>query len=182
MQAGLEWNIRISMQSNPLVLDKMKVLFETYWNDSEFETYDSRKFAMEIQRSTPDPTPYLLPNIELRLEQFQERLLEQIALARSRDLHKNLLVSATGTGKTVMAAIDYFRLSKTLPRANLLFIAHREEIIDQSLATFRFAMKDSTFGEKLVAGLKPVVGNHVFASIQSLHERALSAISPDNFD
>jgi superfamily II DNA or RNA helicase len=182
MQAGLEWNIRISMQSNPLVLDKMKVLFETYWNDSEFETYDTRKFALEVQRSKPDPAPYVLPNIELRLEQFQERLLEQIALARSRDLHKNLLVSATGTGKTVMAAIDYSRLSKVFPRANLLFIAHREEIIDQSLATFRFAMKDSTFGEKLVAGLKPVAGNHVFASIQSLHERTLGNIKPDNFD
>jgi superfamily II DNA or RNA helicase len=182
MQAGLEWNIRISTQSNPLVLDKMKVLFETYWNDPEFETYDARKFALEVMRTKPAPLPYQLPNIELRLEQFQERLLEQIALARSRDLHRNLLVSATGTGKTVMAAIDYVRLSKSMPRANLLFIAHREEIIDQSLATFRFAMKDSNFGEKLVSGHKPIKGTHVFASIQSLHERTISGISRDNFD
>ncbi len=182
MQSGLEWNIRISMQTNPLVLDKMKVLFETYWNDPEFETYDSRKFALEVAKPVASLTPYQLPNIELRLEQFQERLLEQIALARSRDLHKNLLVSATGTGKTVMAAIDYARLSKSMKRANLLFIAHREEILDQSLATFQFAMKDSTFGEKLVSGHKPVKGSHVFASIQSLHERTMNSINADQFD
>ncbi len=182
MQSGLEWNIRISMQTNPQVLSKMSMLFETYWNDSEFETYDSQKFAMEVARPLPTSPYYQLPNIDLRLWPFQERLIEQISLARSQGLHKNLLVSATGTGKTVMAAIDYSRLSKHLSRANLLFIAHREEILDQSISTFQFAMKDPAFGEKLVAGHKPVRGTHVFASIQSLHERTLKQLAQDHFD
>ena len=49
----------------------------------------------------------ILSPIELRPEPFQERLLELIALSRQRGHHRNLLVSATGTGKTVMAAVDY---------------------------------------------------------------------------
>ena len=67
----------------------------------------------------------------MRLEPFQERLLEQIELARQQGHHRNLLVSATGTGKTVMAAVDYARLQARLPRARLLFVAHREEILSQ---------------------------------------------------
>jgi superfamily II DNA or RNA helicase len=91
-------------------------------------------------------------------------------------------VSATGTGKTVMAAIDYARLRTTLPRARLLFVAHREEILDQSLATFRYALRDASFGEKWVGGARPTRFEHVFASIQSLTASDLDALPPDHFD
>jgi superfamily II DNA or RNA helicase len=89
----------------------------------------------------------LLSPVEIRPEPFQERLLEQIALSRQLGHHHNLLVSATGTGKTVMAALDYARLQEELPRARLLFVAHREEILTQSLATFRQALRSGSFGE-----------------------------------
>src|SRR6202012_4646289 len=97
------------------------------------------------------PTIILSPT-DLRPEPFQERLLEQIALSRTLGHHRNLLVSATGTGKTVMAAIDYSRLRLSLGRARLLFVAHREEILDQSLATFRHCLRDHAFGELWVGG------------------------------
>jgi superfamily II DNA or RNA helicase len=120
--------------------------------------------------------------VELRLEPFQERLLEQIALSRQRGFHRNLLVSATGTGKTVMAAVDYARLRETLPRARLLFVAHREEILTQSLLTFRQALRDHSFGEKWVGGKRPTHFEHVFASIQSLSAVGLAHLAPDHFD
>jgi superfamily II DNA or RNA helicase len=66
--------------------------------------------------------------------------------------HRNLLVSATGTGKTVMAALDYVSLREALPRARLLFVAHREEILTQSQATFRQTLRDPIFGELWVGG------------------------------
>src|SRR3546814_4425687 len=90
----------------------------------------------------------------------RERLLEQIDVAREKGHHRNLLVAATGTGKTVMAAVDYARLRQRLPRARLLFIAHREEILDQSLATFRYALRDASFGEKWVGRSKPTRFEH----------------------
>ena len=93
--------------------------------------------------------------VEVRLEPFQERLLELITLSREAGHHRNLLVSATGTGKTVMAAFDYARLRTMLPRARLLFVAHRQEILDQSRATFRQALRDPAFGERWVAGDRP---------------------------
>ena len=81
-----------------------------------------------------------------------------------------------------MAALDYAALGTQLPRARLLFIAHREEILDQSLATFRYALRDASFGEKWVGGSRPTQYDHVFASIQSLHASDLAALPPDHFD
>ena len=81
-----------------------------------------------------------------------------------------------------MAAVDYGRLRQRLPRARLLFIAHREEILDQSLATFRYALRDASFGEKWVGRAKPQRFEHVFASIQSLNASGLADLPPDHFD
>ena len=59
------------------------------------------------------------------LEPFQERLLEQIEISRQQGFHRNLLVSATGTGKTVMAAVDYARLKRAASRPTALRRAPR---------------------------------------------------------
>jgi superfamily II DNA or RNA helicase len=123
-----------------------------------------------------------LSPIEIRLEPFQERLLELIAVAREQGHHRNLLVAATGTGKTVMAAVDYARLRASLPRVRLLFVAHREEILDQSLATFRHALRDHAFGEMWVGGERPQRFEHVFASVQSLNAGGLDRLAPSHFD
>jgi superfamily II DNA or RNA helicase/HKD family nuclease len=179
--SGLEWNVRVSGARNPDVIDKVAAVFESYWNSGDFVPYDPETFAAETTRSSPGPAVFLSP-IELRPEPFQERLLEQIALARERGHHRNLLVSATGTGKTVMAAIDYARLRDRLLRSRLLFVAHREEILEQSLATFRHGVRDYAFGELWVGGQRPRQFEHVFASIQSLNAAGLGSLESGHFD
>lgn len=181
---GLEWNVRASAARNPDILAKFEAVFESYWQSADFVPFDAAQFEAESRRSgriDTGPTVILSP-IELRLEPFQERLLEKIAVARRQDHHRNLLVSATGTGKTVMAAVDYARLRQTLSRARLLFVAHRNEILDQSLATFRHAIRDASFGEKWIGGARPQHFEHVFASIQSLNAASLEDLAPDHFD
>jgi superfamily II DNA or RNA helicase len=181
--AGLEWNLRVSAARNRSVIEKIEAVFESYWQQPDFETYDSAKFAEAMRREESDEDSGLaLSLVEVRLEPFQERLLEQIELARQQGHHRNLLVSATGTGKTVMAAVDYARLQSRLPRARLLFVAHREEILDQSRATFRHVLRDGSFGERWVGGERPRHFEHVFASIQSLHNARLEALAADHFD
>jgi superfamily II DNA or RNA helicase/HKD family nuclease len=177
---GLEWNVRVSAARNPDVIQKVAAVFDSYWESSEFRPYDRPTFEMHV--AAPERTLVQISPIELRPEPFQERLLEQIALARSQGHHRNLLVAATGTGKTVMAAVDYARLLRELPRARLLFVAHRREILDQSRATFRHALRDHSFGELWVARRRPVRFEHVFASIQSLHRADLEHLPPDHFD
>ncbi|MEO8017425.1 MAG: DUF3427 domain-containing protein [Pseudomonadota bacterium] len=180
--SGLEWNVRVSGARNPAVIEKVEAVFESYWNSADFEPYEAARFAAAVDRSAGNETTFLLSPIELRPEPFQERLLEEIALSRSLGHHRNLLVSATGTGKTVMAAIDYARLRETLPRARLLFVAHREEILEKSRATFRQGLRDYEFGELWVGGERPQQFDHVFASIQSLRAASLANLPPDHFD
>ncbi len=181
---GLEWNIRVSSARNQDVLSKFEAVFESYWESNDFIPYDPDEFIEETKQVAPNSRGpvVILAGIELRPEPFQERLLELIELARQQGHHRNLLVSATGTGKTVMAALDYSRLRETLPRSRLLFVAHREEILDQSMATFRYALRDPAFGEKWVGGSRPVLFDHVFASIQSLNASDLGNLAPDHFD
>jgi len=182
--AGMEWNVRVSGARNPDVIDKLEAVFESYWQSGDFVPYDAAEFqqALDRSRQSGEPTSATISPLEIRLEPFQERLLELIAVSRAQGRHRNLLVSATGTGKTVMAAIDYARLRATLPRARLLFIAHREEILDQSRATFRHAMRDYAFGEQWVGGSRPAKFDHVFASVQSLSSANLMRLDASHFD
>jgi len=179
---GLEWNVRVSGARNPDVIDKIGAVFESYWQSGDFRSYDPKEFQELSGPTNANGARLLLSPVELRPEPFQERLLEQLALARSQGHHSNLLVSATGTGKTVMAAVDYARLRQALPRARLLFVAHREEILEQSCATFAHALRDPSFGELWVAGKRPSTFEHVFASIQSLAASGLSHLDPTHFD
>lgn len=179
--SGLEWNVRVSGARNRDVVEKMAAVFESYWNGGEFEPYERGEFLERSVQRPAGPTVMLSP-VELRPDPFQERLLEQIELARESGHHRNLLVSATGTGKTVMAAIDYATLRRRLPRSRLLFVAHRQEILEQSLATFRQALRDPSFGELWVGGIRPQRFEHVFASIQSLNASGLGALDPAHFD
>ena len=90
-------------------------MFEAYRNSGDFLPYNREEFRNYTEAAKSAPTVMLSP-LHIRLEPFQERLLELIALSRQKGHHRNLLVSATGTGKTVMAAVDYGRLRTTLQR------------------------------------------------------------------
>ncbi len=182
--SGIEWNVRVSAARNPDVISKIQAVFDSYWYGGDFVAYSPQQFdeALERMRRAENRNLAYLSPVEINLDPFQDRLLELIAVSRAQGHHRNLLVSATGTGKTVMAAIDYARLRSNLARARLLFVAHREEILDQTLATFRHALRDYTFGEKWVGGATPTRFEHVFASVQSLNAAGLTHLAPDHFD
>ena len=180
-RTGMEWNVRVSGARNETVVEKVEAVFEACWESEDFEAFDSKTFAERTRIQKPQQESLLSP-IEVRLYPFQERLLEFITVARDRGRHKNLLVSATGTGKTVMAAVDYARLKTALPRARLLFVAHTVDILKQSLATFRHALRDGDFGELWVAGDRPSQWEHVSASIQSIRSAGFQNLETDHFD
>ena len=172
---------RVSGVRNPDVLSKMTAVFDSYWASGDFVAFDHGQFLARTEAQQPDSTLMLSP-VEIVLLPFQERLLEQVDLARALGRQRNLLVAAMGTGKTVMAAVDYARLRSHLRRDRLLFVAHREEILEQSLRTFQHALRDPTFGELWVGRSRPSRFEHVFASIQSLSRSQLQAVEPHYFD
>jgi superfamily II DNA or RNA helicase len=178
---GLEWNVRLSGIRNPDALAKVAAVFASYWESSDFEPYDAEEFSRRTDLATPFDAIQLSP-VEIELRPFQERLLELLAVSRRNGHRRNLLVAATGTGKTVMAAVDFARLRSSLPRDRPLFVAHRSEILEQSRATFRHALRDPAFGELWVGGSRPRRFDHVFASIQSLSAAGVAGIDAQHFD
>ncbi len=182
-QTGLEWNVRLSEARNRSVIEKVAAVFDSYWSSGDFVPFEPGEFEENTQKAEAGKGPLVyLPPTDIRLEPFQERLLDSIEVSRRKGRHRNLLAAATGTGKTVMAAVDYARLRHRLGRSRLLFVAHREELLDQSRATFRHACRDATLGEKWVGGSRPTEWNHVFASIQSITAAGLQHLEPDHFD
>ncbi|MFT4713607.1 MAG: HKD family nuclease, partial [Candidatus Azotimanducaceae bacterium] len=79
--AGLEWNVRVSGLRNPDVIRKMSSVFEAYWESEDFRDFDVEEFKEATKRIESNGPAVFLSPVELRLEPFQERLLEQINVA-----------------------------------------------------------------------------------------------------
>src|SRR5690606_1805142 len=75
---------------------------------------------------------------EIKPYPFQLEILEKLEVERAVHLRcRNLVVAATGTGKTVISAFDYKAFRKKNQSAKLLFLAHRKEILVQAVKVFR---------------------------------------------
>jgi len=183
---GLEWNVRASRVTTPDLIDKFAATFDAYWADEHFETYrpdqDTDRFDQAVGAARNE-VPIDFSFLDVRPYPFQQQMLDQLQVERERHGRwRNLVVAATGTGKTVVAALDYARLKESLPRARLLFVAHRREILDQSRRMFRLVLRDASFGETYVDGTRPERRDHLFASIQSLSALDPTTIPADHFD
>ena len=190
LSSGLEWNVKITRKDLPETMDKITATFESYWNSTEFEYYseDQRERLARALKAekyldgsndpvyTMDITPY----------SYQQEILDKLDAERTvRGYTRNLVVAATGTGKTVISALDYKRFRKQHPGSpcRLLFIAHREEILRQSLYTFRAVLKDANFGELFVGNYRPERIDHLFLSIQTFNSQDFAAkTAPDFYD
>ncbi|USQ81238.1 DUF3427 domain-containing protein [Ornithinimicrobium faecis] len=192
---GVEWNVRLSRVGTPALLEKFGATFETYWNDPSFEPYDPDNvdhrdrlddaLARSSGRSGAGVGDSQISGLEVRPYPYQQHILDAVQAERElHGRHWNLVVAATGTGKTVIAALDYKRLSDSATNTypSLLFVAHRKEILEQSRRTYCEVLADPNFGELYVDGARPERWRHVFASVQSLNSYGVSALPADAFD
>ncbi len=97
--------------------------------------------------------------------------------------YRNLVVAATGTGKTLISAFDFARLLKAKPDAKFLYIAHREEILRQARLAYQGVLKNSGFGELWVGNTKPQHYNQLFMSVQTANSQLSNMrLSADFYD
>ena len=177
---GLEWNVRVSGLRNPDVVSKMTAVFESYWESDDFVPYDRAEFAERTAARRRRRPAFELPPTEIHLRPFQERLLEQIEVARRHGRHRNLLVAATGTGKTVMAAVDYVAAAAVAAAGAA---AVRGAPTGDPGAEPGDVPACAAGCERSVscgsAQHRPQRFEHVFASIQSLNAVGLECTRPD---
>lgn len=176
LKDGKEWNFKATQFELPQVIENVRNSFESYWCDDTFECFvpgvsDERlKKALGIDWETP-----LLDFSALdlmRAKDYQQEILEKLDVERNVHGHfRNLVVAATGTGKTVIAAFDFKRCREAHPDCHFLFIAHRQEILHQAMQTFRIVLDDPNFGSIWDGNNEPSNYQHVFASKDTLRNR-----------
>lgn len=174
---GLEWNLKITSQEIPHIINKSLSTFETYWVSNDFEHFsgdatsrEKLKKALSQQRGGFEASPTHF--FDISPFPHQSDILEQLAVERSvHQRFRNLVVAATGTGKTLISAFDFARFIKAKPQAKFLFVAHREEILKQARAAYRGVLRNGTFGELWVGGHTPEHYRQLFVSIQTLNNQ-----------
>lgn len=186
---GLEWNLKVTTKEVGHIIDKFKKTFEAYWQNPEFELYDIEKHREKLITSLREGkfSKDYSPNanyFDLKPFHYQEEILEKLEVERTiHNRYKNLIVAATGTGKTVISAFDYKNFRGKNKSSKLLFVAHRKEILQQALATFQGVLKDNNFGELWVDGIEPRSNEYLFASVQTLNNRLKDInLSSEYFD
>jgi diadenosine tetraphosphate (Ap4A) HIT family hydrolase/HKD family nuclease len=158
LKSGIEWNYRVfdEAKSNGWadVLSGFEALIErkeiAVLTNDWIDRYEQRRVTVPMRRG-PMPIPHLI----------QQRALEALEATRRQGYTAGLVVLATGLGKTWLSAFD------SAPFERVLFVAHREEILSQAMATFRSMRPNSRLGR--YSGVdKDVDADVLFASIQTL--------------
>ncbi len=190
ISSGLEWNVKITETDLPDTIKKIEATFESYWNSNDFEVYDESQHNRLADALNSEK--YIGANsgkiysFDISPYPYQQEILDKLDAERKVKGHyKNLLVAATGTGKTVVSAFDFKRYCKENPAKpnRLLFVAHREEILKQSIDCFRGVLKDANFGELFVGNYKPDQIEHLFMSIQTFNSQDFNnRTTPDFYD
>ena len=180
MTDGLEWNVKVCQYESEHLWEKINATFETYQLAKEFDQISCDDLprldnALNQERKPSESSQSNhLAFFDIKPYPYQQEILDK--LEAERTLHnrsKNLVVAATGTGKTVIAAFDFKRFSSTPNRSRLLFVAHREEILTQSRSVFRNILRSQNFGELWVGSHTPSHLEQLFVSVQTFRAQRL---------
>ena len=171
-----EWNVKLTDNDFFDIYNQSFNQFQKLWNSNEAigltedfigkyeeykeknkpqNTFDYRKIQTEKKKFIPNS--------------MQIEILEKLKNTRESGNNRGLVVAATGTGKTYLAAMDVKEFFKNRKNSSFLFIAHREELLDNAIRVFSdiLHIEKENFG-RIFSGNKEVGHNMIFASIQSL--------------
>lgn len=182
--ASIEWNQGLLASRHAPAVERVERALERLWDEPEvvelsdavIEAYVARRperektpeHPVELSPEPAEPTPTPHP--------VQREALDQLLLTRAEGRHAAMVILATGLGKTWLAAFD----AQSFER--VLFVAHREEILEQALRTFRRIRPAARLG--FVKGAqRDLEAEVIFASVQTLAQpELLRSIPPDRFD
>ncbi|MDJ0349548.1 DEAD/DEAH box helicase [Cryobacterium sp. PH29-G1] len=185
-----EWNLRFSALPDGDIVQQLNRAAQAHvdasipltqnWIDQYELTWTAVEHEPAPGIGRIEPTTGLPLSGVIQPNAMQVEALAEIAALRDIGEHRAVVISATGTGKTILSALD---VRAYAPR-RMLFIVHREQILDRAIYEFKRVLgaPDSDFG-KFVGAKREFDRRYVFASIQSLSRpENLAAIEPEAFD
>lgn len=182
-----EWNLKVSAASDSDFVKQISRLLneqvtssrplDQEWIDQYKYVYENtpKRDSTETIEKDPQTSPaFITPN------KMQADALIALDFTRAQGARRAVIISATGTGKTMLAAFDV----RAFQPERLLFIAHREQILDRTIVEFKKVLdgKATDYG-KLTGTSKQITSKYIFATIQTLSQPDfLSTVEPDSFD
>ena len=182
---GLEWNMRVTSVENQHIINKTQATFDNYWTSDTFEPIDSQDALERFEKaiwterhkdfSGTSDSEYI---VRFERKTHQIKVLEKLQYEREIiHSNKNLIIAATGTGKTAISGFDFQDYNARCIRekgrkARLLFIVHREKILKQARYTFRSILVDRNFGDIWTGRIQPNSSSNLdqlFITIQTLN-------------
>lgn len=181
-----EWNLRFSAMPDGDIVDQIHSTLEDQKAHGHPLTQDwiDQYAAHRRPTITPDDLTTddekVLPVGEIVPNDMQVEALDAIERVWKSEEKRAVVISATGTGKTILAALA---VRQAAPK-RFLFIVHREQILDKAIAEFQRVLNFSDVECGKIAGRnKDFDQKYVFATIQSLSRpETLNQLDPHAFD
>ncbi|QWX85633.1 DUF3427 domain-containing protein [Cellulophaga sp. HaHaR_3_176] len=184
LSTNKEWNMKVSARNSSSIVDKVINEFQDDFeigeivNEAYIEKYEEiyKKQSLVFKKSEEELSKEL--NLKITPNSMQTDALENLKNLR-KDSNKALIISATGTGKTYLAAFD----AKAFNPKKLLFVVHRQNIAKKAMMTF-----ETIFGKSKTMGLysgnqRELDAEFIFCTIQTLsRENHLSKFDKSEFD
>ena len=196
LTSGLEWTIKVAQQEIPHLWARSIVEFESCWNDENFETCtegdidriraalnDNRVQVATCKKSVSDES--LRSYVTIHPHSYQAKMVAELAAERDLGKHRHLIASATGTGKTIVAAFDYANEARKLKRKpKLLFLAHRKDIVEQAREKYRVVLQEPKFGALISEGASfdSQAAEQIFCTVQSWATHVCKQLPYNFFD
>lgn len=206
IESGHEWNVKLPDMIHLPIYQSAHELFETMWNDEQavilteewLAAYEARyeqarqrvknNAAMErpsivLQEKIADAAyPYDTASKEtaqIEPNEMQSQALLALKQTREKGHVKGVVIAATGTGKTYLSAFDVQQFGA----GTVLFLAHRDELLESARRTFRHVFgSDITMG-KLTGSVKEWDASFLFSTVQTLSkEEVLRSFAANQFD
>ena len=172
-----EWNLFFSSDVQKDIVLKVEEEFDKQWKQSISLT---EEWIEEYQKVYVKPVRHETIKIskEIKPNYMQKNALESLDNLRNNNKDKALLISATGTGKTYLAAFDV----KAVHPKRMLFVVHRRSIALKAMETFKTIIKDKSMG--LFSGdTKEINCDYVFSTIQTIYKPENRQLFPkEEFD
>ena len=159
-----EWNLFFSSDTQKDIVFKVEEEFDKQWTHSISLT---EEWIEEYQKVYVKPVRHETIKIskEIKPNYMQKNALESLDNLRNNNKDKALLISATGTGKTYLAAFDV----KAVHPKRMLFVVHRRSIALKAMETFKTIIKDKSMG--LFSGdNRDIDCDYIFATIQTIYK------------
>ena len=185
LKINYEWNVKLTSTHNGDFIQNAKEEFERIWEKSiildieAINAYSARRKTVIKTASIQDESIASYQET-IRPNNMQEQALEGLKTVRRNGAQKALVISATGTGKTYLSAFDV----KQYNPDRMLFIVHREQILQNSLKDFQKVLGfEDDEGCIYKSGMDLSQKRYIFATIQTIsREDNLQSFAPSFFN